>query len=68
MESGEAQAKTGTPFWDDATVGYMLRTASFNRSSSGDPSAGIATFRGPAGAYLCRVEGYGGPLLRREEG
>jgi hypothetical protein len=31
-------------------------------------SAGIATFRGPAGAYLCRVEGYGGPLLRREEG
>ena len=31
-------AKTGTPFWDDATVGYLFRTASFNRSSNGDPN------------------------------
>ena len=38
-------AKTGTPFWDDATVGYMFRTASFNRSSSGDPSVPGLAFK-----------------------
>lgn len=43
-------AKTGTPFWDDATVGYMFRTASFNRSSSGDPNVpGLAFKQAGAG-------------------
>ena len=38
-------AKTGTPFWDDATVGYLFRTASFNRSSSGDPNVPGLAFK-----------------------
>ena len=43
-------AKTGTPFWDDATVGYLFRTASFNRSSSGDPNVpGLAFKQAGAG-------------------
>ena len=41
----EEPAKSGVPFWDEANIGYMFRTASFNRSSNGDPSAGIATFK-----------------------
>ena len=36
-DSGETKARTGIPFLDDATAGYMFRTATFKRSSLGDP-------------------------------
>ncbi len=36
---------TGTPFVDDAVVGYMFRTASFNRSSAGDPDVPGLAFK-----------------------
>ena len=46
----EESPKAGTPFWDDATVGYMFRTASFNRSSSGDANVpGLAFKQAGAG-------------------
>jgi len=41
----EQSAKTGTPFWDDATAGYLFRTASFNRSSSGDSNVPGLAFK-----------------------
>lgn len=47
----EENPKAGMPFWDDATVGYMFRTASFNRSSSGDPSVPGRAFK-QAGAGI----------------
>ncbi len=37
--SGGELFKTGTPFWDDASAGYMFRTAYFKRWSPGDPIA-----------------------------
>ena len=41
----EEPAKSGMPFWDDANIGYMFRTASFNRSSSGDPNVPGRAFK-----------------------
>ena len=46
----EEPAKSGVPFWDEANVGYMFRTSSFNRSSSGDPDVpGLAFKQAGAG-------------------
>ncbi len=47
----EEPAKSGVPFWDEANIGYMFRTASFNRSSSGDPSVPGRAFK-QAGAGI----------------
>ena len=49
----EEPAKSGVPFWDEANIGYMFRTASFNRSSSGDPSV-------PGRAFKQAGDGIGG--------
>lgn len=47
----EEPAKSGVPFWDEANIGYMFRTASFNRSSSGDPNVSGLAFK-QAGAGI----------------
>ncbi len=37
VATDEKSSKSGLPFWDDASIGYMFRVASFKRSSLGDP-------------------------------
>lgn len=54
-KTDQGQTKTGIPLWDDATFGYFLRAATFNRHSPGDPNAPGSAFRwtgGGVGAYL----------------
>lgn len=53
----------GTPGFSELVLTAEDGSAQFRLRAD---SVGVATFRGPAGAYLCRVEGYDGPLLREE--
>lgn len=56
----EPSGNTGTPFWDDASGGYLFRTATFNRHSPGSPNAPGSAFKwtgGGIGAYLYGTTG-----------